>query len=111
MGESVVKVGGVGALMGTKPNLPRPVCGAPGLRGAFIGDGLRGTAGEGFEGIRRAEEEFSTGCRGCRGSGEGSKRGRGLGNPLSRDVPGAGCASSAGRVELIVEASRPDLMW
>lgn len=47
VGESVVKVGGVGALIGTNPKSPFPGWESLGLRRGFMGDGLRVAAEEG----------------------------------------------------------------
>ena len=40
VGESVVNIGGFGAVIGTKPNLPWPECEVPISREVFVGDGL-----------------------------------------------------------------------
>lgn len=106
-GESVVKVGGVGALMGTKPRLPFPGCDALCLREGFIGDGRRGPPVWGFKADVRAEEEFSTGCK---GSGDGSRRGCDFEIPLLRGEGGRGRACSVERAELMVSDDKLEIV-
>lgn len=69
-GESVVNIGGVGAVIGTKPSLPCPGFEVLISRGAFVGVGL-GCFVEGGSKIysRVVVESFSIGCS---GSDEGS---------------------------------------
>lgn len=101
VGESVVKVAGAGASIGTKPSLPFPDCEAPCLRWDFMGDGFGGPA-ESESKARFCDEEFSTGCS---GSGEGSRHGGGgLEADLERGEDGSGIGGACGaeRVELIV---------
>ena len=99
-GESVVNAGGGGAVMETNPSFPRPESKLLEPRIGFVGEALCDVAEVEFKTRSWLEDTFSMGCK---GKGEGSRRGRGLGMTLPYDEgPEVVGAVGAGYIGLIL---------